>query len=204
MNENVNLSTPKELIFNNIDELQSYVSNISYKDLQGIIGFSKDNKQVKILTKDYQDLFQARGNEPSIKFRYLQVRMNRRLVNMLKHLYPELIETFEEYENTLYDIARSIYRSYVQRFIKKCFVTVPREEFAIIRECHTWHLSNRVENRISIDQMVRVMNQQSPTHLNHMIRRFKLEKTIQKDKQNVIYNQVTKPKASLRVLVNSK
>jgi hypothetical protein len=204
MNENVNLSTPKELIFNNIDELQSYVSNISYKDLQGIIGFSKDNKQVKILTKDYQDLFQARGNEPSIKFRYLQVRMNRRFVNMLEHLYPELIETFEEYENTLYDIARSIYRSYVQRFIKKCYVTVPREEFAIIRECHTWHLSNRVENRISIDQMVRVMNQQSPTHLNHMIRRFKLEKTIQNDKQNVIYNQVTKPKASLRVLVNSK
>ena len=207
MNENVNLSTPKELIFNNIDELQSYVSNISYKDLQGIIGFSKDNKQVKILTKDYQDLFQARGNEPSIKFRYLQVRMNRRLVNMLEHLYPNLIETFEEYENTLYDIARSIYRAYVQRFIKKCYVTVPREEFAIIRECHTWHLSNRAENRISIDQMVIVMNQQSPTHLNHMIRRFKLEQTIQKDKQNVIYNHSTeavRPKASLRVLANSK
>jgi hypothetical protein len=37
-----------------------------------------------------------------------------------------------------------------------------------------------------------------------MIRRFKLEQTIQKDKQNVIYKQVTKPKASSRILVNSK
>ena len=185
--ENVNLPTPKKLTFLNVDELQAHVKNVSYKDIQGVIGFSNDNRQVKILHQDYQDLFRARGNEPSIKFRYLQVRMNRRFVNMLYHLYPEMVDTFDEYENTLYDIARSIYRAYVERFIKKRYVTVPREEFVIIRECHNWHLSNRTDNRILTNQVIKVMNQQSPTHLNHMIRRFKLEQTRQKDQQSVTH-----------------
>ena len=42
----------------------------------------------------------------------------------------------DEIENNIYDIARNIYSSYIQRFIKKRFVTVPIEEFAVIRECH--------------------------------------------------------------------
>lgn len=185
MTENVGLPIPTKLTFLNIDELQAHVEKVSYRDLQGIISFTSENKQVKIIHKDYQDLFRARGNEPSIKFRYLQIRMNRRFVNMLYHLYPDMAETFDEYENTLFDIARSIYRAYVQRFIKKRYVTVPREEFAVIRECHSWHLTDRTENRISLDQVVRVMNQQSPTHLNHMIRRFKLEQTRQNDQTDL-------------------
>lgn len=182
--EDVKIPVPAKHSFLNVDELLAYVEKLSYKDLQGVIGFTPDNRQVKILHGDYQDLFRARGNEPSIKFRYLQIRMNRRFVNMLYHLYPELVETFDEYENTLYDIARSIYRAYVQRFIKKRYVTVPSEEFAVIRECHTWHLADRQNNRISLNQVVVVMNQQNPTHLNHMIRRFKLEQTRQKEQQN--------------------
>jgi hypothetical protein len=190
MTEDVKLPVPTKLTFLNVEELQAYVEKVSYRELQGVIGFTDDNKQLKIVNKDYQDLFHARGNEPSIKFRYLQIRMNRRFVNMLYHLYPDMTETFDEYENTLYDIARSIYRAYVQRFIKKRYVTVPREEFAIIRECHSWHIVNRETNRISIDQVVRVMNTQSPTHLNHMIRRFKLEQTRQKDQK-----ELTRPRS---------
>ena len=185
MTENVGLPFPTKLTFLNVDELQAHVEKVSYRDLQGVIGFTDKNKQVKILHKYYQDLFRARGNEPSIKFRYLQVRMNSRFADMLYHLYPDMAKTFDEYENILFDIARSIYRAYVQRFIKKRYVTVPREEFAVIRECHSWHLADRTENRISLDRVVQMMNQQSPTHLNHMIRRFKLEQTSQKDQTNL-------------------
>jgi hypothetical protein len=185
MTEDVKITVPTKLKFTNTDELQEYVVNVSYRELQGVIGFNENNKQVKIINKDYQDLFHARGNEPSIKFRYLQVRMNSALVNMLYHLYPDMTETFDEYENTLFEIGRGIYRAYVNRFIKKRYVTVPREEFAVIRECHTWHLVDRTENRISLDQVVIIMNQQSATNLNHMIRRFKLEMTRQKEQTDL-------------------
>ena len=182
MNENVNIPYPTSLTFDNIESLQSYVAKLSYKDLQGVIGFHvKTNKQLKILNRDYQDLFNSRGNEPSIKFRYLQVRLDKQVVDMLYHLYPDKADIFDEYENNLYDIARGIYRAYVDRFIKKNYVTVPREDFSIIRECHSWHLSDRTNNRISIEQIITVMNKQTPTSLNRMIHRFKLEKTGHKD-----------------------
>jgi hypothetical protein len=185
MTENVNIPVPSKISFDNINELREYVEKVSYRDFQGVIGFTSDNKQLKIIHKDYQDLFHARGNEPSIKFRYLQTRMNRKFVNMLYHLYPEMAETFDEYENTLFEIGRCVYRAYVQRFIKKRYVTVPREEYAVIRECHTWHISDRENNRVSIDQIMILLNQQSPSHLNHMIRRFKLEQTNQTNQINL-------------------
>ena len=179
LDENICLKKPKQLTFETVEDLISYVDKLSYKELQGIICFDINNRQIKIVNKDYQDLFFARGNEPSIKFRYIQVRMNRRLVNMLYYLYPEMHPVFDEYENTIYNIAKSIYSSYVQRFIKKRYVSVPKEEFLIIKECHTWYMSNREENRISLDKIVGVLNEQTPTNLNHMIRRFKLEKSRQ-------------------------
>ena len=184
LDEKVGVTGPKELKFNDTNDLLDHIENVSYEDLQGVIAFNRvNNIVVKIVNQTYQNLFKARGNEPSINFRYLQVRMQRRTTNMLYHLYPEKIRTFEEYEDTLYDIARNIYRAYVQRFIKKKYITVPREEFAIISECHSWHLNDRQKNRISVDKIIEVMNTQSPTNLNHMIRRYKLEQNRQRIQQ---------------------
>lgn len=181
MTEDIGIQYPKKLNFNSITELQDFVDFSNYKNIQGVICFHSSNKQVKILNKDYLDLFKARGNEPSIKFRYLQVRTNIKYVDMLYHLYPEMKPIFEEYENTIGDISRSIYRAYVLRFIKKKYVTVPKEEFAVIRECHSWHLSDRTTNKVSLNIVTQYINQQSPTNINHMIRRFRLEKIRLKD-----------------------
>lgn len=184
MTEDIHIPYPLKLDFNNVSDLLNYVSNIDPNVLQGVIVFAPQNKQYKILHKDYQDLFRARGNEPSIKFRYLQVRMNRKHTAMLYHLYPEEGETFDQYENTLYEISKSIYRSYVQRFLMKRYVSVPREEFAVIRDCHSWHLKNREENKISQEKIIEVLNQQSPTNLNKMIRRFNTEQASHNNTHN--------------------
>jgi hypothetical protein len=184
LDDNINIPKPPEHNFKSIKEIMDYVDDINHKKIQGVICFGPDNNQCKILHKDYLDLFKARGNEPSIKFRYLQVRMNRKFTNMLYHLYPEQVKVFDEYENTIYEIAQTIYRAYVQRFIKKRYVTVPREEFQVIRDCHTWHLTDRGENRISAEQVIKVLNQQSPINLNHMIRRFRTEEVKRVEQQN--------------------
>ena len=171
--ENVNIpfSTKKEFL--TVNELIECVQNISAKNLQGIIGFTSDNKQVKIVSEEYQSLFKIRGNEPSLKFRYLQLRMNKN-VQLLYMLYPNMEKTFNDYEDSLFHIAQYIYNAYVDRFIKKTFVTVPREEFGIIRECHSWHIKDRGNNRISRDYVINALNRQSPTNLNRMIKRFKM------------------------------
>ena len=178
MTENCNIPHSSQHTFPSLSDLIRHVGNIDIRYLQGIICFAPNNKQYKIMHKDYLDLFRARGNEPSIKFRYLQVRMNNLTTDMLYHLYPDMIPSFDEIENNIYEIAKNIYSSYVQRFIKKKFVTVPIEDFSVIRECHKWHEENRLVNRINIDKIITVINQQTPTNINRMIRRFRTEKKV--------------------------
>jgi hypothetical protein len=176
LTENLNIPYPKHFVFDNVDSLLYHMENVYYREIQGVIGFDlKNNKQVKVVHKDYQELFNARGNEPSIKFRYLQVRSNKRNVDMLFHLYPEMGSIFDDYENMIYKIGENIYKAYVQRFIKKQYVTVDKEEFNVIKECHSWYLSDRNNNRVSLNKVIGLLNKQNPTSLNRMIHRMRIE-----------------------------
>jgi len=189
MNENINIPTPKELTFDNIDSMIEYVKNINIREKQGVIIFAPNNKQYKILNKDYLKFFSVRGNEPSIKYRYLQVRMNSHLIDIFLDLYPNMIEKFEEYEDVIYAIAQNIYKSYVERYIKKQWVTVPIEEYKVVTKCHAFHEQDRKKNRVSIGKVIEVLNEQPPTVLNKMIRRFKNEKNHPSDTTQVEKNR---------------
>jgi hypothetical protein len=193
MTENINIPYPRKHTFSDVEEMSEYIDQINPSCLQGVIVFAPDNKQYKIFHKEYLELFKARGNEPSIKFRYLQVRMNHRLTNMLYYLYPDKIDQFDKYENALYAVAKYIYNSYVSRFIHKKRVDVPKQEYAVLHACHAWHLQDRINNRISQEKVIEVLNNQQPTSLNQMIRRFHMEQIIRQKAQENIQENIQTP-----------
>lgn len=169
---------PEKLSFINLDEMKSFVNNINPRKIQGVICFGPHNQNFKVLHPDYSDLFQVRGNEPSVKFRYLQVRNDGNLVKRLMQLYPEFVSAFEDYEKTLNHVAQRILKAYIDRFIRKEFVVVSREEFQVVSACHTWHLTDKARNRINIDKVKQVLYSQSPVALNHMIKNYKNENSL--------------------------
>ena len=175
MDDDIYIPYPERHSFSTLEEIYDYVYKTNYQKTQGIVVFAPNNKQYKILNLEYKHLYDARGNEPSINYRYLQVRMDVDKNKMLRYLYPSFISNFEEYENYLYDTAKLIYRSYVDRFINKKNVTLPKEEYRIMSAAHTWYLSNRDENKISLPKVIDIMNEQQPTLLNSIIKRIKLE-----------------------------
>jgi len=176
LESNLTIPFPEKLTYNNIDELlESIDRELDPMLFQGVICFGPDNKQVKILHDRYQQLFQVRGNESSIKFRYLQVRMNRKTREMLYFLYPNMINVFETYENSLYSVAKNIYNCYVARYINKEFIILPREEFSVMATCHAHYLEDH-QNKISVEKVIEIMNTQTPTNLNRMIKRLQAEK----------------------------
>lgn len=182
LDDNVGIEHPAEHTeILNVNELSSYVSQMDVKNHQGIIVFCPDNRQLKILNQEYQDLFRVRANVPSIKFRYLQVRMNRRLTDGLYTLYPEYANEFDEYENTLYKIAQYIHRSYIARHINHKHVRVPVQEYKVLRSCHDWHCSDRATNRVTESKVIDALNEQTPSDLNHMIRRYRIDSSKQKE-----------------------
>ena len=76
----------------------------------------------------------------------------------------------------MYDIAKNVNNNYIRRFIKKKYVTVPKEEYLVMKAAHTWHLEDRSKNRISLRKVIELLNEQPPTNLNKMIRRHNSEK----------------------------
>ncbi len=176
MENDSGIQYPGEHTFASFDDMRKHVVDGGFEKTAGIVIFGDNNRQWKLLNREYVDLFNARGNEPSIKYRYLQVRMDRDKTNMLYFLYPRYADTFDDYENALYDIARNINNNYIRRFIKKKYVTVPKEEYLVMKACHTWHLEDRAKNRISLRKVIELLNEQTPTNLNKIIRRHNNEK----------------------------
>ena len=175
MDEDIYIPYPEEHYFKNFGEIYDYIYNLKHNELQGVVIFAPNNVQYKILNIHYKDLYNVRGNEPSINYRYLQLRMNLEKNEMIRFLYPANIPIFEEYENYLYDTAKFIYKSYVDRFINKQLVTIPKEEYRVMSTAHSWYQSDRETNRISLNKIIDILNEQPPTLLNSIIRRIKIE-----------------------------
>jgi len=172
----LHIPKPKRHTFINNEQLVNYVKNIDIRYQQGVIIYTTDNKQYKIVNTAYSNLFNIRGNEPSVKFRYLQLRCDPIRVAMLQRLYPEYSPHFEEYERILYERACFIYEKYVDRFINKQIAITTPDEYQIVRACHGWHISNRQSNKVNLNVVIHFMNQQSPTLLNKIIRNVKVNK----------------------------
>lgn len=181
MEDAIDIPYPEHTIINRPLDLHKELVKINEKYHQGLMVFRNDGTQAKIYTTEYKNLYNVRGNEPSIKFRYLQVRMDQKMCRYMHMLYPHSVKVFEEYENTLYDIAKMLYRTYVQRFIKKNYTTLPQQEFIVVSECHKWHIEDRVNNKITLEKVIQILNKQSAISLNHMIKRYKTEQFQKRD-----------------------
>lgn len=187
LNLDHNISLPKlqEKQFESNEDLVHFVDEISVQSNPGVYVFDKNNTPYQISKDEYYKLCSVRGNEPSIKFRYLQIRMDREKVDMLYYLYPRFADQFDNYENILYECAKQINYNYIKRFIKKKYITVPREDYQIMKKCHEWHLQDRERNRISLTKIIEVMNDESSTILNRIIRKYKTEKESQQTRQQI-------------------
>lgn len=179
LTDTVNIPYPQSRSFTDVQDMMDYVEGIEISQLQGVIVF-KGNEQFKIMNSEYQYFFNIRGNEPSVKYRYLQVRMDPRQREDLMFLYPDFLHVFDKYEDTLYDIVTQIKNAYIKRFIKKEFITVPPEEYSVMKLIHAWHLEDRVKNHVSTSVVRDILNQQTPSKLNKMIRRHVNEERLQK------------------------
>ena len=174
LDNDISIPRPIEFIINTLDELKEAVSNINYKGLQGIIACDYTNhKNYKILNDKYMHYTSIRNNTPSIKFRYLQVRLDVEIKNELYILYPDYIQEFEKYEGLLLSSCRCILDSYIKRFIQRKYTKISPEEYKVMKECHTWHLLNKQTNKIDLKKIIQEMNKQTPIHLNRIIKIYK-------------------------------
>jgi hypothetical protein len=162
------IPTPAELTFKSSTEVLEYVNNIYYKKLQGVLVYKPDGNLFKILNMKYNELYNIRGNQPSLKFRYLQVRKQEDLVKKLISLYPYKESRFEFYENNLRMLAQSIHSAYVKRFINKEYIILEKPQYALMMTVHSKYLQNGT--KITPDLVYNTINDLEASKLMSLLR----------------------------------
>ena len=171
MFDEIPLPRPQRLFFANAAELCEHVKKSNPRLVQGVLIVSPRLETFKVTSSEYQYLYQLRGNCPSIKFRYLQLRNSGSLLTNFMNLYPLFRGDFAQYETVLQDIARNIHSSYIARFVKKQFVKVSPDEYRVIRDCHGRHISDR-SFKVTFDEVQKALTRLTPVTLNRMIKNF--------------------------------
>jgi len=181
---------PKQIQINSVIDLINKVETLNHFDYQGIIAINKNSpKQIKVLNTEYDKYFQIRGNNPNLRFRYLELRNDDEKLKLLYYLYPKSADIFDQYEDILLKISRMIYHFYVSRYIKNQFITLPREEFLLMKKCHEWYLSDRKNNRIFSKKVLELMTGEPPINLYKMIRRYMLNNNYNENHFQKIKNE---------------
>jgi len=163
------ISYPPRLYFQTIKELVNYVNNIHYKKLQGVLVYKSNLLDLfKVLNTKYHELYSIRGNQPSLKFRYLQVRKQEELVKKLIQLYPYKESRFEFYENNFRMLAQFIYNAYVKRFINKEYIVLQKSQYALMMTVHSKFLQNGT--KISQELVYNTINDLEPSKLMSLLR----------------------------------
>jgi hypothetical protein len=182
----IKVNRPMSFTFDNIESLHEHIASTHPADTSGLVVFCPGNLQFKISSDIYMSMFSVRGNQQSIKFRYLQIRMDQRSNETLRMMYPEKNDEFNEYEQLLQDISKKIHNAYMNRFIHKQFVSVPVGEYVVVKTAHKWFWDDRDNRRVTFHVIRDIMNEQSATSLNQMIKKQKHDLfTIEKESKNM-------------------
>lgn len=164
----------KELFFTSKEEIVTYLSSsVNPRETQGIVAYVQDDergyKQMKVVSKKYKELSDARGNESSVIMSYLKARMDDELSSRLYSMFPEYIEIFQAIEKEIIEIGKKIIHAYVNRYIHKKYVVLPKEQFMIMDRCHKWHVLDRNKNKISDEKVLDEIDELLPLELKNLI-----------------------------------
>lgn len=142
------------------------------RDYQGLVFRHLSGRFTKVFSDNYRQYFELRGTTPSIRFRYLEVRKNDQDREDMYQIYREYNQDFDDYENILLKISKRLYSNYIERYIKKQYISLPKTEFKVIENCHAYHTLDRTNNRVYLDKVIDVVNELPASTLNHLIKEF--------------------------------
>jgi len=144
----------------------------------GVILQDGNEKQLRVISPDYYDLVKLRGNQPSIRFRYLQLRclfykLEVRQLQQFARLYYEYMNVFVDVEKEIFEFIKHLYRCYVDRYINRKQVIVSKSEHWVLKSCHKIFIEAKSEGRrekITFQHVERFVNILDPPSLNKCLK----------------------------------
>jgi hypothetical protein len=162
-----------------VDDLITHTEQLDPYQFQGILAWNThSNKQIKILNSQYNSYYTIRANNPNLRFRFLELRNDNDTLRLLYQLYPKYSDIFDQYEDAIRQISRVLHQYYINRYIKNQYITLPREEYNVVKKVHQWHLLDKKKNMVFSQNVLDVLNKETPLSLYKMIKRYLFQKKV--------------------------
>jgi hypothetical protein len=129
------------LTFNTLDELRQYISEGYERDpiVTGVVVYGED-KFVRILHDSYYDLAILRNNVPDVRRRFLELH---NVPAKQKLFYQQHEKSLRPFPQLLDGLIRDLHSKYIDRYIHKRFLVLPKLEHAVLKKCHEMYLNGR-------------------------------------------------------------
>lgn len=130
---------------------------------------------VKYVDNKYNSFLEVRGNEPELRSRYIQLK-NTPECYTLTNLYTEqkYQKVFIEVENEIKMLTLRLHKLYIDRYVHKNIVKLPKEEFVTLRRCHEWHCKDRKHNLVTFKKISEMLSETPYYYLLIMLNRQKM------------------------------
>ena len=117
--KNTNVMTPSSYEFTSYDDIEAIIlcMNDTYKDT-GIMIHHIDGARCKIRNPAYEFVKMLRGNQPKLKYRYIELRQKGHVSAYLKY-FPEVINDFTQFKSEIHSFTEKLYKNYIECYIKK-------------------------------------------------------------------------------------
>lgn len=136
-------------------DLAEYVfSEIDITTHQGIIGFSQTvpiKSPIKIYAKEYQELYNVRGNVPSLSFRWLMLRCQSQAIRaQFLDMYPQMRRVSGSTEIDIYLLCKILHTMYIKSYIEKTDLNLRPEVKSALYIIHASYLKTRIVTKVGI------------------------------------------------------
>ncbi len=191
--DDLDLVLPKR--YTDIQDVKSLIEKVENIDpfkLQGIVVFIPNEngfRLCKVVNDKYAEFTAVRGNEANLYHRYLTLRSDPKthhLVDKLCYLYPHFVSRFDNVDYIISILVNNMYKAYIDRFVKKQHIVIPKEEYKIVKECFDWYCQD-TRRRISRRVIASVFIKQTPQFQNQLIKKY----NERKDPTNAQFSQVS-------------
>jgi len=179
-----------ECKFKNSREAAQFLveGGVDFHDYQGLFAYDANKRKAyKIVTSMYYVFNKIRGNVPSLKFRYLQLRKEPvGARETFFYLYPEMREDAALIELGIWEMAKRLHKSYLDVYVNKSCPTsescATDMERKFLEEIHRSYLHSRVTTTAS--RIVDILTMQPPVRLNKLLKRFVKRVELERNNNN--------------------
>lgn len=123
------IQRPKPYNFTSYDDLETLIAvmNEDYKDAGIMIYHTPSDLRTKIRNPNYEFVHGLRGNQPKLKYRYLELRQEGKVAAYLRY-YPEALPEFNKFKEQIHAFTEELHTQYINCYIKKMKPLIEVEE----------------------------------------------------------------------------